>query len=113
MLTQPDSGRTANLVKIASVTDLQPGKAAVFTAGSRRIALFNVEGTFYAIGETCTHWAGPLVEGEIRGTQVICPWHGAAFDLKTGAALCSPAQKPVSCYAVVVEGNDVKVELPE
>ena len=66
---------------------MPPGQAAIFTVEGQRIALFNVEGTYYAIGDTCTHRFGPLSEGDVQGTKVTCPWHGADFDLKTGAAL--------------------------
>ena len=61
-------------------------------------SLFNVEGTYHAIGDTCTHRGGPLSEGDVQGTRVTCPWHGADFDLKTGAVLGPPAQKGVPSY---------------
>jgi nitrite reductase/ring-hydroxylating ferredoxin subunit len=76
-----------------------------------KVALFNVEGTYYAIGDTCTHRGGPLSEGDVQGTKVTCPWHGAHFDLKTGAVLGPPAQKGVPSYKVTVEGDDIKVEV--
>ena len=101
----------AKLIKIAAINDVPLGQAAAFTVESQRIALFNVEGTYYAIGDTCTHRAGPLSEGAVQGTKVACPWHGAEFDLKTGAALGPPAQKGVPSYKVVVEGDDIKVEV--
>jgi nitrite reductase/ring-hydroxylating ferredoxin subunit len=65
----------------------------------------------YAIGDTCTHRGGPLSEGDVQGARVTCPWHGADFDLKTGAALGPPARKGVPSYKVVVEGDDIKVEV--
>ena len=99
------------LVKIAETKDLTPGQAAAFDLEGQRIALFNVEGTYYAIGDSCTHRGGPLSEGEVQGTKVTCPWHGADFDLKTGAVLGPPAQKGVPSYKVVVEGDDIKVEV--
>ena len=101
----------ATLIKIAETTALAPGQAVAFTLGGQRIALFNVEGTYYAIGDTCTHRGGPLSEGYIQGTKVTCPWHGADFDLKTGDALGPPAQKGVPSYKVVVEGDEIKVEI--
>ena len=101
----------AKLIKIAAARDVPPGQATVFTVERQRIALFNVEGTYYAIGDTCTHRFGPLSEGDVQGTKVTCPWHGAAFDLKTGAALGLPAQKGVPNYRVVIEGGDVKIEI--
>jgi Rieske Fe-S protein len=61
--------------------------------------------------KTCTHRGGPLSEGDVQGTRVTCPWHGADFDLKTGALLGPPAQKGVPSYKVVVEGDDIKIEV--
>ena len=101
----------AKLIKIAAVRDVPPGQAAAFTVEGQRIALFNVEGTYYAVGDTCTHRGGPLSKGAVQGTQVTCPWHGADFDLKTGAALGPPAQKGVLSYKIVVESDDIKIEL--
>ena len=101
----------AKLLKIAKTKDVAPGQAAAFTIEGQKIALFNVEGTYYAIGDTCTHRGGPLSEGDVRGTIVTCPWHGADFDIKTGAVLGPPAQKGVPSYKVVVEGDDIKVEV--
>src|SRR5260370_25998578 len=99
------------LLKIAQTKDVPPGQAAAFTIEGQKIALFNVEGTYHAIGDTCTHLGGPLSEGDVQGTMVTCPWHGADFDLKTGAVLGPPAQKGVPSYKVVVEGDDIKVEV--
>ena len=101
----------AKLIKIAETKDVPLGQAAMFKVEGQRIALFNVEGTYYAIGDTCTHRFGPLSEGYVQGTKVTCPWHGADFDLKTGAVLGAPAQKGVPSYKVSVEGNDIKVEI--
>ena len=101
----------AKLLKIAEAKDVPPGQAAAFTIEGQKIALFNIEGTYYAIGDTCTHRGGPLSEGDVQGTKVTCPWHGAQFDLKTGAVLGPPAQKGVPGYKVVVEGDDIKVEV--
>ena len=75
----------AKLLEIAKTKDVPPGQAAAFTIEGQKIARFNVEGTYYAIGDTCTHRGGPLSEGDVQGTRVTCPWHGADFDLKTGA----------------------------
>jgi nitrite reductase/ring-hydroxylating ferredoxin subunit len=94
------------LIKIAETKDLTSGQAAVFDVEGHRIALFN---TYYAIGDSCTHRGGPLSEGDVQGTN--CPWHGADFDLKTGAVLGPPAQKGVPSYKVVVESDDIKVEV--
>jgi len=101
----------AKLIKVAQAQELPPGKAAAFDVEGKRIAIFNVDGSYYALDDTCTHDGGPLCEGEVREGKVTCPWHAAEFDLKSGEALCPPAFEGVRCYKVQVEGNDVKVEI--
>ena len=101
----------AKLIKIAAAKDVPPGQAAAFTVEGQRIALFNVEGTYYAIGDSCTHRGGSLSEGDVQGTKVTCPLHGADFDLKTGTVMRPPAPQGVPCYRVVIEGDDVKIEI--
>src|SRR5262249_34203705 len=64
-------------------------------------ALFNVEGTFYAIDNTCTHRGGPLGEGELSGDTVTCPWHGAHFNVKTGAVTVPPARTGLRRYPII------------
>jgi 3-phenylpropionate/trans-cinnamate dioxygenase ferredoxin subunit len=76
-----------------------------------RIALCNVDGSFYAIADVCTHDGGPLDQGELEGDQIECPRHGALFDVKTGKALTLPAVVPVQTYPVQVDGDDVKVSV--
>jgi nitrite reductase/ring-hydroxylating ferredoxin subunit len=99
------------LVKLAETKDLAPGQAAAFDVEGNRIAVFNVNGALYALDDTCPHEGGPLSEGQCDGSKVVCPWHDAAFDLKTGEVLSPPAFEGVKSYRVVVEGNDIKVEL--
>jgi nitrite reductase/ring-hydroxylating ferredoxin subunit len=98
-------------VKVARTDEVSPGQARLVEAGGKEIALFNVAGTFHAIDNNCTHVGGPLCEGELSGTEVICPWHGAAFDVTTGQVLGPPAGAPVSRYNVRVEGSDIEVEV--
>ena len=101
----------AKLIKVTETKDLPPGKAAAFDVEGIRIAVFNVDGSYFAIDDTCTHDGGPLCEGEVNGLKVTCPWHGADFDLKSGAVLSPPAFDNVKSYKVVVEGSDLKVEV--
>ncbi len=97
--------------KVAEVKDIPPGGGKAVQVGDHQIALFNVEGTFYAIGAECTHQGGPLAEGSLEGTTVTCPWHGASFEISTGKNLSPPAPSEVPSYKVRVEGNDVEVEI--
>lgn len=98
-------------VKVAKTDEVSPGQARLVEVGGKEIALFNVAGSFHAIDNNCTHVGGPLCEGELSGTEVICPWHGAAFDVTTGQVLGPPAGEPVGRYNVRVEGADIEVEV--
>ena len=98
-------------VKVAETRDLSPGQAKAVEAEGHPIALFNVGGTFYAVDNDCTHAAGPLGEGMVEGEEVECPWHGARFNVKTGAALTPPAGADVTSYKVRVNGTDIEIEL--
>ena len=102
----------AHPTKVADIQDIPPGKSACVEFGGEKVALFNVSGVVYAIADTCAHRGGPLSEGEVEETAVTCPWHGASFDLKTGAALGPPATQGVKCYQVTVKGNDILLSAP-
>ena len=69
-------------VKIASVSEIAPGQARLVNIKGKAVALFNIEGNFFALDNACTHEEGPLAEGEIEGHEVTCPWHGARFDIR-------------------------------
>ena len=97
--------------KVAEVKDVLPGSGMAVQVDDHQIALFNIEGTFYAIGGTCTHKGGPLSEGSLEGTTVTCPWHGASFEVRTGKNLTPPAPNEVPSYKVRIEGNEVQVEI--
>ncbi len=98
----------AEFIKVAKVTELQPGSAMVVEAGGRAIALCNAEGRFYAMDNTCAHRGGPIGEGTLDGTTVTCPWHGWQYDITTGQATMNPQVK-LSCYETRVEGEEVLV----
>jgi nitrite reductase/ring-hydroxylating ferredoxin subunit len=98
-------------VKVATIDEVSPGQAKQVEAGGKEIALFNVSGSFHAIDNNCTHVGGPLCEGELHGTEVTCPWHGAAFDVTSGQVLGPPAGAPVNRYNVRVDGRDIEVEV--
>ena len=98
-------------VTVAKVGEVAVGRAKVVLAGAKRIALCNVEGKVYAIGDVCTHDDGPLGEGELFGNQIECPRHGARFDVTTGQAKILPAVVPVPFYPVKIEGDDIQVGL--
>ena len=96
--------------KIADKSELQPGEAKVIEVQGKTLALFNVDGAFYALDNTCLHRGGPLGEGELEGPVVTCPWHGWRWDVTSGANTNNPAVK-VACFPVKVEGTSVFVEI--
>ncbi len=97
-------------VKVAKVNEMPPGSAREFQADGRMIALFNVEGSFHAVDNTCLHRGGPLGQGTLEGEVVTCPWHGWQYNVKTGEAVFNEQIK-VQCYEVKVEGDDICVGL--
>jgi nitrite reductase/ring-hydroxylating ferredoxin subunit len=99
------------LHKVATTKDLPPGAARAIEVAGRSIAMFNVEGTIHAIDNECTHDGGPLSEGVVNEGCVVCPWHGAEFDLTTGKALTPPAVEDVRSYKVSISGDDVCLEI--
>jgi 3-phenylpropionate/trans-cinnamate dioxygenase ferredoxin subunit len=101
----------ADYVSVAKTSDIPPGKVRSCPVDGRKIAVCNVDGTFYAIDDVCTHDGGELDQGELDGDQIECPRHGARFDVKTGRALTLPAVMPVKSYPVRVEGDAIEVEV--
>lgn len=99
-------------VTVARVGDVPPGGAISVRVEGQAIALFNVEGRFFALADTCPHQGAPLSEGTVSGGHVICPWHGAEFELASGRVLSPPATTDVPAYPVHVEGEEIQVEIP-
>ena len=100
----------ANFVKVARVEDIHPGEKRIYEVDGILVVLVNLDGEFYAIEDTCTHDGGPLGEGEMQNGHLICPRHGARFDIRTGAALSLPAVDPTNTYEVRVQDGDIYVE---
>lgn len=95
---------------VAKLSEIAPGTTKRVEVGSCGVLLCNVAGSIYAIEDVCTHDGGPLDLGEFEGHCVVCPRHGATFDVRTGAALTLPAVMPVGTFPVRVDGDDVYVE---
>lgn len=89
---------------------LRPGECKVVEARKRQIALYNVDGTFYATDNLCLHKGGPLGDGELDGKIVTCPWHRWEFDVTTGENRRDQCTK-VECFETQVYGDHVQVKL--
>ncbi len=98
---------------VAAATDILPGQAARVDIGDVAIAVFNVEGDFYCLDDTCSHAQASLVEGDIdvHRRAIECPLHGSAFDLRTGAVMSLPAVGPVRAHSIKVVDGELRVKL--
>jgi 3-phenylpropionate/trans-cinnamate dioxygenase ferredoxin subunit len=101
-------------IEVAPLEELPPGSMRLVPAGQRRVGVFNCGGRLFAIEDRCSHDDGPLCQGywEPEGCVVVCPRHGARFDLETGSALTLPAFLPVETFPVEVREGVVYVEVP-
>jgi len=95
-------------VRVIGVGDLPPGKGQVAEVNGLEIAIFNIEGSFFAVDNTCAHRGGPLGEGELEGEVVTCPWHGWEYNVRTGISLTTPSAS-VKTYEVKVDVDDVNI----
>ena len=93
---------------VARVADIVPGSAKAVAVGDRGIALFNVDGTFYALDNTCPHQGGPLAEGWIEDCAVTCPWHAWTFKLADGKMTLGD-YAAVDSFEVRVAGDEVQI----
>jgi len=108
-----------NYVRVCSVEEVPPGTAKMFKVGVKAIAVFNLNGAFFATEESCPHEGGPLSCGVIQGESVTCPVHGATFHIKSGKALEPPAgekmgppvDRGIVCYPLRVVGKKVEIEI--
>jgi 3-phenylpropionate/trans-cinnamate dioxygenase ferredoxin subunit len=99
----------AEFKKVATQSDLAPGQKMLVEYAGEPVGLFNIDGEYFAIEDICTHDGGPLVEGDLHGDVIVCPRHGARFDVKTGQVRTLPAYRPVPTYLVKTEGDDILV----
>ena len=101
----------AEYYTVATTDELPSGERLVVEIGYHIIAVFNVDGHYYAIRDVCTHDDGPLAEGYIDGCEIECPRHGARFDLRDGSVTAPPAMIPIPVYPVRVQDGEVQVQV--
>ena len=98
-------------VTVIQASEIPAGGVVAVAVGGHPIAVANVDGTYYAFDDTCTHEECSLATGYLTGTTIACECHGAEFDVRTGAVLAPPAPAPVRVYRTRVEGGAVQVEV--
>ena len=100
----------SEFVKVLGAAELPPGQGVELSVGGQAVALFNVEGAFYALSNTCLHRGGPLGQGFVEGRTVTCPWHAWTFDVATGQNVVNGELK-VACYETKLEDGQVLVKV--
>ncbi|MFQ6011775.1 MAG: Rieske (2Fe-2S) protein [Nitrososphaerales archaeon] len=105
-------------IKVAKVGDLKPGEGHIVLVDEKELALFNVDGEFYAVDNLCRHEGGPIGDGDLEDNIVTCPMHGWLYDVVTGTFVGDPTGEfqtdpklNLKTYKVVIENKEVKVLL--
>ena len=94
---------------VGKVSDVAPGGLLAIDVEGKRVAVANVDGRFFAIGDSCTHRGCSLSEGELSGTVVMCPCHGGQFDLTDGEVVAGPPRESIPTYVVQVVGDEFRI----
>ena len=97
-------------VDVVKESECPPGSWATVDIDDVLIAVFNLNGSFYAIEDICTHDGDTLTGGEVRGKEIICPRHGARFDITTGEVLAEPAYEDLPTFPVRIENGVIQVK---
>ena len=97
-------------VKVAYTDELRPGECKAIRAEETTIALYNVDGIFYATDNACFHKGGPLGDGKLKGSLIVCPWHFWEFDVTTGRCAVQ-AGKHIRTYEVRIVKDEISVNL--
>ncbi len=101
-----------NFLQVAGVEEVPPGERIFIEVGEQAIVILNIAGQLFAIGDVCTHDDGPLGDGELDGFQIVCPRHGARFDVRSGKALALPAVVDTPSYPIRVVDGMVEIGMP-
>jgi len=96
---------------IAKLAEFPVDTRRVISIDGQAIIVFNLGGNFYAIEDRCSHDDSPLHEGELEGDEIICPWHGARFCLKTGEVTEPPAYEDIQTFPVRIENGLIQIKV--
>jgi len=109
---QFDSSK-CKFIDIAGVEEVKDGQRIFFEVDEASIVLFNIGGEYFAIENECSHDVGPIGEGDLEAKCIVCPRHGAKFDIATGQALSLPAVEDIPAYPVRVKANRIQIGIPK
>lgn len=99
-------------IDIAPADDVPEGTHRCASAGGRAVVVIHAEGELHAIANTCPHAGQPLGEGETHGRVIVCPFHGYAYDVKTGRNIDYPHDEPpVKKYPVRIVNGTIQVQI--
>lgn len=106
------NSNSIDFIPIAKEADLPDGERLFVEVDDLAIVVFKIAGEFFAIGDICSHDDGPLGEGEIEDKNIVCPRHGARFDLRTGQAKSLPAYVNIPAYPVRIMDDQIEIGIP-
>src|SRR5262245_18006415 len=107
---QTGGAAMAEIVRVASTSDIPPGEMMIVDVSGMDVAIANLNGEFVAFQNECTHRGGPLGEGILMGDVVECPFHAGQFNVHTGEVVAPPPSEPIATYPVQVDGDDIKIQ---
>ena len=104
-----DSGD--NIVRVCAKSDVAPDSVKAFEVGAKKLAIYNIDGTYYATDDECTHAAASLADGMLQGDVIECCMHMGSFRVPTGEVVDPPCEVPLRTYQVLLKGDDIFVDL--
>ena len=96
-------------VDVAAVGEIEEGGVCLVDVEDTEVAVFNINGRFYAVEDVCTHDGGTLADGDVEGHEIECPRHGARFDLRTGEVTAPPAYEDITTFPVRIREGVIQV----
>ena len=99
----------ANFETVATAPEIAAGTMKLVDVAGDEVVVVNVDGKFFAFANECTHAGGPLIDGDLEGDKVTCPWHATVFNVMSGAPLQGPGREPIPTYEVRIEGDEIQL----
>ncbi len=99
-------------ITVASIEEINEGGRLFVEIDEQPIVIIKMNGEYFAIADVCSHDDGPVGEGNIEGHEIICPRHGARFDIRTGKVLALPAFVDIPAYPIRINGDQIEIGIP-